>query len=200
VSRVRLILVRHAEPADAVRGRIYGRLDVELSPGGLEAARGLAAMLAGESPSALYSSPLRRALATAEPLARASGLDVGVVPELREIDFGELEGLTSEEAAARYPVEARWTSAPAAASFPGGESVASLRARAADAVVEILARSDGGTVAVFSHAVVIRAILAGALAMPADAMFRLDQSYCGISIVEWFDGTPYVRVVNAPRL
>ena len=54
--------------------------------------------------------------------------------------------------------------------------------------------------AVFSHAVVVRAILADALAMPPDAMFRLDQSYGGISVVEWFDGNPFVRVVNAARL
>jgi probable phosphoglycerate mutase len=52
-------------------------------------------------------------------------------------------------------------------------------------------------VAVFSHAVVIRVIVADALAMPLDAMFRLDQSYGGITIIEWFDGRPFVRMVNA---
>jgi broad specificity phosphatase PhoE len=78
--------------------------------------------------------------------------------------------------------------------------VAALRRRAVAAAQAIAARHDGETAAVFSHAVVIRAILADALAMPPDAMFRLDQSYGGISVVEWFDGNPFVRLVNAVRL
>ena len=73
-----------------------------------------------------------------------------------------------------------------------------LRAIAATGV--IAARHQGETAAVFSHAVVIRAILADALAMAPDAMFRLDLSYGGISVVEWFDGNPFVRVMNAVRL
>ena len=87
--------------------------------------------------------------------------------------------------------------APARASFPGGESVASLHERAVRAARKIAARHAGETVAVFSHAVVIRSIVADALAMPLDAMFRLDQSYGGLTTIEWFDGQPFVRMVNA---
>jgi alpha-ribazole phosphatase/probable phosphoglycerate mutase len=192
-----VIFVRHAEPQDEMRGRVYGRIDVELSARGRRHAEEIAATLVTEPIVAVYSSPLRRAVATARPLARALGLEPIVVADLREIDFGELEGLTVDEAAERYPAEAQWMNAPAGASFPGGESVASLGERAVRAAREIAVRHEGETVAVFSHAVVIRAIVADALAMPLDAMFRLDQSYGGVTIIEWFDGQPFVRMVNA---
>src|SRR5437763_1509099 len=136
----------------------------------------------------------------ADLLATRVGLEALVEPDLRELDFGELEGLTVAEAADRYPIESGWMLAPGDAVFPGGESVAELRARAIGVARTIAERHADATVAVFTHAVTIRAILADALTMPPAAMFRLDQSYGGISIVEWFEGNPFVRVVNAARL
>jgi broad specificity phosphatase PhoE len=200
MNGARLIFVRHAEPSEEMRDRIYGRLDPVLSERGREQAGALAAELAGEPIAALYTSPRLRARATAAPLAARLGVEPHAEDDLREIDFGELEGLTLAEAVERYPVESGWMLAPAGALFPGGESVAALRGRAVAAARAIAARHEGETAAVFSHAVVIRAILADALAMPPDAMFRLDQAYCGISVVEWFEGNPFVRVVNAVRL
>jgi broad specificity phosphatase PhoE len=200
VSGARLIFVRHAEPDDQVRDRIYGRLDPALSARGAQHADAMAAGLAVEPIDAVYASPLLRARETAAPLAARLGFESLIEPDLREIDFGDLEGLTPAEAAERYPVEAGWMVAPAGAVFPRGESVAALRARAMRIAGTLAERHDGGAAAIFTHAVVIRAILADALGMPPDAMFRLDQSYGGISVVEWFDGNAFVRVVNAVRL
>jgi len=200
VSPARLIFVRHAEPDEAVRGRVYGSLDPGLSPRGRERAEALAAALAREPVAAVYASPQLRARETAAPLACLLGLEAVLEPDLREIDFGELEGLPVAEAAERYPVAAGWATSPGAAVFPGGESIAALRARALAAVERIAARHPAETVAVFGHAVAIRTILAHALALPPDALFRIDQSYGGISVVEWFDKSPFVRVVNAVGL
>ena len=200
MSVARLLFIRHAEPDEWLRGRIYGRLDPGLSEHGNAHADALAADLAREQIVAVYTSPLQRARATAAPLAARLGLEALVEADLRELDFGELEGLTVSEAAERYPVESGWMLAPGDAVFPGGETVAALRARAIGAARAIAERHADATVAVFTHAVTIRAILADALAMPPDAIFRLDQSYGGISVVEWFDGNPFVRVVNAARL
>jgi broad specificity phosphatase PhoE len=200
VSGARLVFVRHAEPDESVRGRIYGRLDPGLSDPGRSHAEEIATALAAEPIVAVYSSPQARALTTAAPLADRLALEPIVEPDLREIDFGLLEGLTPAEAAARFPVEAAWTISPAAATFPGGESVAALYERATGAARRIAGRHADETVAVFGHAVGIRAILADALSLDPNALFRLDQSYGGISVVEWFDGNPFVRVVNAVRL
>ncbi|MBV8078956.1 MAG: histidine phosphatase family protein [Actinobacteria bacterium] len=198
--RTRLVVVRHAEPDESVRHCIYGRLDPELSPEGAAHAEAIAAMLAGETFVALYTSPLRRARATAEPLARRTRLEPVVVDDLRELDFGELEGLTLEEAATRYPVEATWFLSPATATFPGGESVAALRTRVAAAIAAIVERHEGEQVAVVTHAMPIRTILVDALGMEPDLMFRFDLSYGSLTVVEWFEEKPFVRVVNAPRI
>jgi broad specificity phosphatase PhoE len=200
MNGARLIFVRHAEPAEEMRDRIYGRLDPGLSERGRAHAYAIASWLAAEPISALYASPQSRARETAAPVAAGLGLEARIEADLREIDFGELEGLSLAEAVARYPVQANWMVAPGEAEFPGGESVAALQTRATRIAREIAGRHADATAAVFTHAVVIRAILADALRMPADGMFRLDQSYGGISVVEWFDGNPFVRVVNAVRL
>lgn len=200
MSAARLLLVRHAEVDERMRDRVFGRLDVALSDTGRAHAERIAEALADEPVAAVYSSPRRRALDTARPLAWARGLEPVVVDDLREIDFGELEGLTLAEIADRYPDSVTWTTAPAGAAFPGGESVAALQERAVRAAREVAGRHAGETVAVFSHAVTIRTILADALTMPLDGLFRLDVVHGGISVVEWHDGAPHVRTVNARRL
>src|SRR5262245_33095324 len=113
-----------------MRERVFGRLDVALSDTGRAHAEQIAEALADEPIAAVYSSPRRRALDTARPLARALGLEPVVVDDLREIDFGELEGLTVPEIAERFPDAVTWMTAPAGAAFPGGESVAALQERA----------------------------------------------------------------------
>jgi probable phosphoglycerate mutase len=200
VSAARLILVRHAEPDAAMRDRVFGRLDVPLSPEGRARAERVAETLAAEPIAAVYSSPLRRAAETAAPLARSLGLEPVVVDDLREIDFGELEGLTVAEIGERYPAQLGWMVAPSHAAFPGGESVAAVRERATRAARELAARHAGETAAVFSHSVAIRTIVADVLESAPDALFRFELAHGGISVVEWHDGVPYVRVVNAPRL
>jgi probable phosphoglycerate mutase len=200
LNAARLLLIRHAEVDAAMQKRVFGRLDVALSDAGHERAERLARTLAAEPIAAVYSSPLRRALDTAAPLSRELGLEPIVVDDLRELDFGDLEGLTPAEIAERYPDVVPWMTAPAAIAFPGGESVAALQARSVRAVCGIAGLHAGETVAVFAHAVVIRTVLADALAMPLDAMFRLDPAHGGITVVEWHDGLPFVRTVNAARL
>ncbi len=128
-----------------------------------------------------------------------AGLTVTVDERLRELDFGEIEGLTYEEVERTRPeLYRRWMEQPTEVEFPGGESYATLAARVRAAIDELLAL--GGTRVVVAHGGPLRAVLADCLAMPAAAIFRIGQSYGGVSIVDWFDGTPLVRVVNAPAV
>lgn len=180
-----MILVRHAEPVADVRGRCYGSLDVELSDAGRAAAAELARSLPG---GVVYSSPRRRALET----ARAISPDVVVDDDLRELDFGELEGRTYDEIAASEPGLYRaWMERPTTVEFPGGESFPVLQRR----VVAALARIDEPAIVV-THGGVIRAALAHWLSMPDEAIFRFALDYCGVTIVDRLDGTPVVRLVN----
>ena len=196
----RIVLIRHAEPDEAVRGRCYGRLDVELSPRGREHAGRLGRQLAAGRIAAVYSSPLRRARATATPIAAALGLDLVLAAELAEIDCGELEGATWEEIERRYPGFFFWSSVPAGFEFPGGESYADLAERASRTFEDIRARHPGETVVAVTHAGVLRSVLARLLSMPESQMFRLGVSYGGVSIVDWLDAEPVIRQLNGESL
>jgi alpha-ribazole phosphatase len=191
----RLILVRHAEPVDDARGRCYGRLDVGLSDAGREHAHRLPTALAHLEVDAVYTSPRVRARETAEPLATARGLRPAIDDGLRELDFGELEGRRYEEIEASDPVLFRaWMETPTRVRFPGGESYADLQLRGLRALDRIRSLHDFALVV--THGGIIRAALAEWLGMPDEAIFRLDQSYCGTTIVDWLDGVPIVRLLN----
>jgi alpha-ribazole phosphatase len=188
----RLLLVRHAEPEDDARGRCYGRLDVGLSPAGLAQAAALGAAFGDLGPTAVVSSPARRALDT------ASRIGAAVVDErLRELDFGELEGRTYAEIERERPeLFARWMRTPTEVVFSGGEGFEDLRDRACAAAAALRAEHAGEHVAVVAHGGVVRAILAEALGLPSRAIFRLDVGHARLSVVDWFDDEPVVRLLN----
>lgn len=199
MSTTRLILCRHAEPEDAAGGAFRGTSDVPLSEAGRAEATVLAETLAAERLAALYSSPARRALETAHAVGEATGLEPIHEPRLREIDFGAIEGLTFDEVAGSHPeLHAEWLRSPTTVRFPGGECFADLRARVLEAASELIDRHDAQTVAVVSHAGAIRALLAAWLSIPDAAIFRVDQRYASVNVVDWMDGTPVVRLLNGP--
>jgi alpha-ribazole phosphatase len=194
----RLLLIRHAQPDEDARGRCYGTLDIGLSARGQRRAQLLARTLDRIPFVAVYSSPSTRALDTAAPLAAAHKLNPSVEDALREVDFGELEGRSYDEIQAAYPDLYRtWMETPTRVEFPGGESYTQLRERAVAALEAIHARHRGELAAIVSHGGILRAMLADCLRMPDEAIFRLDQSYGALSIIDWLDGSPLVRVVNA---
>lgn len=193
----RIVLVRHAEPDPAVRGRCYGALDVGLSPEGRRQARVLAEALEGVSLQTVYASPRRRALETAYPLAAARGLTPVVDEDLRELDFGELEGMTYDEISTRHPtLYAAWMQRPTGVRFPGGESYADLHRRVSRALAQLRARHPGDAIAVVAHGGVNRVVLAEALALPREAVFRLGQAPGAISVVDWVADVPLVQLFN----
>ena len=192
----RLVLIRHAEPEASVHGRVYGALDVALSKRGLHDAKKLASTVRGLALDAVYASPLRRAVETAIPLARERGLELTLHEGLREVDFGELEGRTYEEIGEDHADLFRaWATNPSAIRFPGGEDYVGLKARVLTAVEEIRERTTSA--AIVAHGGVNRVVLADALGLPDDAIFRLDQPYCALSVIDWIDGSPLVRAMNA---
>jgi broad specificity phosphatase PhoE len=177
----RLVLVRHCEPDEDARGRCYGSLDVGLSDAGRAHARELATRLSAD---AVWTSPRLRARETAAPLTSSPFVD----DDLRELDFGELEGRTFDEIAASMPdLYREWMETPTRVRFPGGECWADLKERA----VRSIARIEGDAIVV-THGGVIRAALSDWLAIPDEAVFRFELGYGGVTVVE--DGI--VRIVN----
>lgn len=194
----RLLLVRHAEPDQSMDGRCYGSLDVPLSAAGLRRAAAVGELLRHHDVDAVYTSPLQRAFETARAVATAHGLEPIPCDDLRELDFGEVEGMRYDEIASAYPDLYRfWMEDPSTVRFPGGEGLADLRERVLRQVTEIRARHDGQAAAVVAHGGVVRVVLADALDLPDAAFFRLDQPYGALSVVDWVGGVPIVRVAGA---
>lgn len=197
----RLVLVRHAETEERARGLCVGRLDVPLGKPGRRQAEQLAAELADEPLVAVYTSPLSRALETAGPIGAAHGVEPVVVQELAELDFGELEGMPFARIEAERPaLFLAWMETPGEVRFPGGESLSDLRARVLPVVERMRAVHEGQAVAVVAHAGVLRVVLADVLGLAGGALFRLDQSPGGVTVVDYPGATPVLRVVNAVAL
>jgi alpha-ribazole phosphatase len=193
----RLVLVRHAETEEYARGRCYGRLDVGLSAEGRRSSEELGRALAATSLAAVYSSPLSRSLDTARAIAAAQELEPGIEDRLREIDFGELEGLTYDEIRqGRAELYRVWMERPTQVVFPGGEGFADLRDRALAGIGAIRERHEGEAVVVIAHGGVVRVVLREVLELSDPAIFRLGLDFGGVTVVDWLDGAPVVRCVN----
>ena len=171
----RLVLVRHGEVEEDARRRCYGRLDVPLSPLGHEQAARTAEWIAGLSIDAIWASPLSRARDSARPLAAKLNLEPRLHDGLREIDCGQLEGMTYPEIRERHPqLYAEWRAASSGTRFPDGESYGDLHARVTATAAEIRAAHERATVAVVAHGGVHRALLADALGVGVEKLFRID--------------------------
>jgi alpha-ribazole phosphatase len=193
----RFWLIRHGEPAEEARGRCYGSLDIGLSETGRGQIAQVAEYLKKEPIAAIYSSPLSRALESARILAAAALSPVEVVADLRELDFGDFEGLPYEEIAARSPdLYRQWMETPTEIRFPNGETFSQMRDRVLRAFEKIRREREGQRVAIVSHGGVNRILIAWALDTPDHCLFRLAQDYAAINLLELVDGVPSVRLLN----
>ncbi|AKJ07633.1 alpha-ribazole phosphatase/probable phosphoglycerate mutase [Archangium gephyra] len=193
----RMVLVRHGQPVEEMRGRCYGRLDVGLSSAGrLQAER--AARFLSEAPLLrIYTSPRQRARESAAPLAELKGMSVDTEAAFREIDFGLFEGLSYEEAEQRYPqVYAEWMAHPTRVRFPEGESYPEMRERVLAAGRELRTRHAGETFVLVSHGGVNRTLLSEALGMPDANLFRMEQGYASVNIIDFYGDEPIVKLMN----
>jgi probable phosphoglycerate mutase len=133
----------------------------------------------------VYTSPLSRSVKTAESIAKHYDLKVQIHPGLADIDYGEWQGLSPEEAGQRWPEEIdAWDNHPHLARIPGGETLSDLRARLMQTVNELAARHAGETVVLVGHTVINRIILLGILGLGNDRFWRIKQDTCAINVFE----------------
>lgn len=143
------MLWRHGQTTFNAERRFQGQLDVPLNERGQAQAALAARYLAALHPSAIFSSDLSRASATAAALARLTGLSVKLDPDLRERMGGEWEGLSDVELRDQYgDAYSNWTSAPASWGPPGGESGHDVAERALGALLRAADSVPGGSTAV----------------------------------------------------
>jgi alpha-ribazole phosphatase len=160
-------LVRHGDTAQAAEGILCGELDPPLTDHGQRQAELVGGALAHLRPVALYRSPKLRAAQTAEPLARATGLEPIVESGLREIGYGRWEGLRDTDVREKEPAAfGAWQADPSLVSPPGGESAYDIAARALPVLVRIRARHEAGHVVLVSHKATVRVITCALLGIP----------------------------------
>ena len=190
-----ILLVRHASH-DRVGDTLVGRTPgVHLGEEGRRQAQRLSERLAHLSVAAIYTSPLERAVQTAEMLAPLWGIGVQCSEHFEEIDFGEWSGQRFDDLAA----DARWVEwnrFRSGAPLPGGGLMLQVQARAVAGLVGLHQRHRGQTVLVVSHADVIKAAVAHFLGVPLDLFHRIEISPASLSVLALHDWGAQVLRLN----
>lgn len=157
---VRIYLVRHAEAMGNVQEFFQGRIDTEISEKGRKQLECLAERFKDIKIEALYSSPLKRAVSTAEAVNRYHGLPMKFNDEIIEINGGRWEGEKWAELPVLFPEEhSTWNNAINKFQAPDGENTQQVYDRMKKAMREIAAENNGRTIAVVSHGMAIKAYL-----------------------------------------
>ncbi|HZD50108.1 MAG TPA: histidine phosphatase family protein [Silvibacterium sp.] len=173
-----LLFIRHAETDLA--GRFCGHSNPPVNERGHLQIEGLLGALQNESIDAVYTSDLSRALTTADAIARAFRLLPVTVPELREINFGEWEGLNWQEIESRDAVYARrWSESYPQLPAPGGESFEAFQSRVMIEVEHLLSLQDQKCLAIVTHGGVMQVVLRVLCGLDEDAAWEQTKSYCG---------------------
>ena len=156
-----ILLARHGETDWNREGRFQGWADPPLNRTGLDQAVELSVRLMAEDLAAVYSSPLRRALETADVVAASHGLQPVTLDALREVDVGSWSGLTRAEIEQRFPDQyARWLDY--GQGWEDGETYEAMAGRVVPALLEVAAAHDGARLLAVAHGGPIRAAAAAA--------------------------------------
>lgn len=210
-----LYLVRHGETEGSGEKRYKGSIDVPLSEKGIEQIKATAAFIseavrqcgraaATSNPNShtsklsfVYTSPLIRALKSAEIIAESHGLKPVIINDLRERNFGVWEGMTFTEIKEKYPVEFEaWANNPVKYSPVAGESTIEVRDRVISALTSILDNHKNENIGIIAHGGVNRIMLCHLLGIPLDNIFRIEQDFAAVNIIEFWEKYPVVKLLN----
>ena len=184
-----LYLVRHGQTDANVTARFAGWSDDHLNELGSQQCAELAERIVGDEVEVIYTSPVRRAVETAEILAAGLGARTRTVHDLHEIDVGPWKGLTEKEVADAWPSEyAAWRNEPDRVLLEGRETLQSVQERALEALDQIahaqLSASEAPAVVV-SHLAVLRVLWLAALGSELSAYHSVTSAHCEVFPVRW---------------
>ena len=184
----KLILARHGETVWNVEKIYRGRTDVNLDEVGIKQAELLGKYLSNWELEAIYSSPLRRALDTADIIAHYQRIGVHIVEGLIDFDYGEWQSLPEQEVKRLYPALLNeWHHNPHNVVMPGGKSLEDVSKRAIEVVNDVLSKYQGSVVLV-SHRVVNKVLICSLLGLDNSYFWNIKQDVGGITIFNYVDG------------
>ncbi len=191
-----LLLIRHGENDWVGTARLAGRTPgVQLNEKGQQQAQAVGQLLAQQPITTIYSSPLERCLATAQPLAERLGLEIHQEAGLLEVDYGEWQGANLKDLA-KLPAWQMVQHYPSVFRFPGGETLRETQARAIATLEHLCDQHPNQVIAAFSHADLIRLVMAHYLGTPLDLFQRLVISTAAVSVIVFMNQRPMVLGVN----
>lgn len=180
-----IYLIRHGECEGNREGLFRGRFDFPLNEQGVEQARSLAKELKDVALDACFSSPLARALDTAEILCGNRSITPVKEEGFNNIYLGAWEGRKKQDVEREQPDEFRlWRTEPEKLKMPGAETLAQVQARAVKTLVRITEKWMGGGIAVVTHRAVLKPLIAGILGMAEPYFWKLHPETASYSIIE----------------
>ncbi len=197
-----ILLIRHGEN-DWVGKKLAGRLSgVHLNQNGIKQAEQLAEKLKDFPFKAIYSSPLERAMETAQPLAFAKKMDISICDNLSEINFGDWQGKTIKQMR-RLKLWKTVQNQPSQMQFPNGESFVNAQKRLVACITKITAEHEpDDLIACFSHSDAIRLLVAYYLNVPLDSFQRIHINTASISallLMKDHISVPFINLIDMSK-
>jgi alpha-ribazole phosphatase len=183
----KLLLVRHGESEYNVARRFAGFVDIDLTEAGCRQVERLRERLAPDKIDAVYASDLKRARRTAEIIIEGRSLEITTCPELREIHYGDVEGLLFSEIKSRYPDLAEQLSkSELGLAFPGGETFTAFVDRVVTFRDRLAKHNASDTVLIVAHGGPLRALLCAMLGISQNSWWQLNVDNASLSIMETY--------------
>jgi len=181
-----IYLVRHGQTEWNTQLIFRGRKDIPLNERGHKQARAIAGALKDRNIDAIYTSPLSRAVETAQPVATLFDLEVVPVQGFIDINYGEWEGVSYDEVKKRYTDQyAQWEKRPELVQFPQGETLDVVKERAFGALTDIARKNPTRSVLIISHRVINKVLLCALLGLSTGHFWEIRQDTGCINIMEY---------------
>ena len=190
-------IVRHGQTNWNILGKTQGHGNSDLTAKGIEQATELAESIVNYPIDYIYSSDLGRAVQTAQILGDKLNIKVKETEALREMGFGEWEGLLIDEIKANYAnVYATWRNEPHLAQIPGGETLHLIKDRVDSFIQSLNEKYDNKHILLVTHSVTVRVMLLAFLNSGMENIYRIKQDNTALNIVEYRDYGPVVIKMN----
>lgn len=194
---MRIIIIRHGETDWNCRKKTQGMQDTNLNEQGVDQSERLAQRLCAFRFEKVFTSPLRRAMQTAEIIARQANCGMITEDALKEIHFGSWEGLTFDEIGGKYPDELQiWNQNPRLVAIPGGESIDFVAERVEKLLAQWYSAYAGRTIVAVSHSVPAKLLVALSVGFPIEKLHSLRMDNASMSVIDCYRERNVLRLLN----
>ncbi|MCK4722231.1 MAG: histidine phosphatase family protein [Dehalococcoidia bacterium] len=193
----RFVLIRHGQTGWNKEARFRGRIDIDLDETGMRQAQAVGERFAQSELAAIYSSPLKRAMATAEPIGRRLNLQVVPLEGINDMNFGSWEGRSIDEVKEQdKELFDLWHYSPEKLSIPGGETLDDVRQRVAATMDDLAAKHEDDTVLLVTHRVVCKVLLCHLLGLDNSHFWQIAQDTTAVNRFQVVGGRSTVTLIN----